>query len=106
MEQQERQEALEIGEKLGSEPLASGAASTDHEPVAKADAGDKVQQPVESDEEDDSSVSGLRVESAKVQASLLAAVHSLLAKSLCVPTCVLSRRLQRSTKIAESRWKT
>lgn len=53
MEQQERQEALEIGEKLGSEPIATGAASTDQEPNVNVDSVVNTQQPGESDEEDD-----------------------------------------------------
>jgi RNA polymerase primary sigma factor len=52
MEQQERQEALETGEKIGSETLASGAASTDQEPETKVDVV-VVPQPVVSEEEDD-----------------------------------------------------
>ena len=53
MEQQERQEALETGEKIGSETLASGAASTDQEPETKVDVVAVVPQPVVSEEEDD-----------------------------------------------------
>ena len=53
MEQQERQEALETGEKIGSETLAAGAASTDQEPETKVDVVVAVPQPVVSEEEDD-----------------------------------------------------